>query len=62
LNKKKEQLGPGFDLKATNLRLGTETLDYATSKQSAHDWKQPDLKQLGNTKEMVQNLRCKKSP
>lgn len=50
--------GPGFDLKGTNFKLGKTPLDYQTSHKIDHGWKQPDLKSLNNTQDMVNQLRC----
>lgn len=43
LIKEDKQVGPGFDLKATNLNLGNDPIDYLSSKQGDFGWKQPSL-------------------
>lgn len=50
--------GPGFDLKGTNFKLGKTPLDYESTHKAEHGWKEPDLKALNNTQEMVDQLRC----
>lgn len=55
-----EKKGPGFDLKATNFKFGKDPMDYNTTNKEEHGWKEPDLKSLNNTKDMVDQLRCNK--
>lgn len=52
------QLGPGFDLKATNLEFGKDSIDYLSSKQDDYRWKQPDLQDKNKSKELAQDLRA----
>lgn len=53
-----EQIGPGFDLKATNLNFGKDSIDYLSSKQDDYGWKQPDFQDQNKAKDLAKDLRA----
>lgn len=58
LAKDDKQLGPGFDLKATNMNFGTDSVNYLSSKQDDFGWKQPSLSDKNQAKDLARDLRA----